>query len=317
MNVLWLSAEDAAETAIVPRLEAAGADLDRVDILDHVLVGDKEVPLVLPDHLDLVGRLIAERGVELVVADPLNGFILARLDSHVDADLRASLLYPLKKLTEATGAAVLCVRHLNKSSGGKAVYRCGGSIDFTGAARVSLLVGTDPDDDTRRALAVTKSTVGPIQPAIEYQIDTVSPESTGDMVSRVRWGRTCELTAQDLGSAPTPKRGRPAAARDEAADFLRDTLGAGPVSAKDVEAGAIREGISPATLRAARERLGVLTPRVNRRSMWRLPDPTCGEFPSPPNLQQVGENSGESGVSAGGISSKLPADLFPDERGDE
>ena len=124
-NVLWLSAEDGADTATKPRLEAAGADLDRVYILDHVQVGDRRMPLVLPDRLDLIRQTIIERNIEFLVLDPLNGFVSSRLDRHVDADLRANLLYPLKTLAETTGTLILLIRHLNKGTGAKAVYRPG------------------------------------------------------------------------------------------------------------------------------------------------------------------------------------------------
>ena len=53
----------------------------------------------------------------------------------------------------------MLIRHLNKSGGGHAMYRGGGSIGIIGAARSAFLIARDPDDETgaRRIFAVTKS----------------------------------------------------------------------------------------------------------------------------------------------------------------
>ena len=78
------------------------------------------------------------------------------MNSHRDQDVRRALA-PLAKLAEDTGAAVLIVRHLNKSSGGNPLYR-GGSIGIIGAARSALLVASHPEDESRRVLATLKAT---------------------------------------------------------------------------------------------------------------------------------------------------------------
>jgi hypothetical protein len=47
-------------------------------------------------------------------------------------------------MAERTGAAVVLVRHLNKTPGGNVLYRGGGSIGIIGAARSGLVVGRHP-----------------------------------------------------------------------------------------------------------------------------------------------------------------------------
>jgi hypothetical protein len=56
---------------------------------------------------------------------------------------------------------VVVIRHLNKTTGGPALYRGGGSIGIIGAARIALLVGRDPADEARNVLAAIKTNIGP------------------------------------------------------------------------------------------------------------------------------------------------------------
>src|SRR5262249_22936941 len=148
---------DAADT-IRPRLEAAGADLDRIHIFHAVRREGHEVIPSLPENLPELERAIRDRHAELVVIDPLMAYLGGGVDAHRDQDVRRALA-PLAKMVERTGAAGLAVRHLNKggASGGNPLYRGGGSIGIIGAARSGLLVARDPDDPERRVFAVTKS----------------------------------------------------------------------------------------------------------------------------------------------------------------
>ena len=104
-------------------------------------------------------------GEKLLVIDPLMAF-LGRdrhgksIDAHRDQSIRM-LMSEFKSLAERTGAAVVVVRHLNKTAGVSAVYRGGGSIGITGAARGVILAGKHPYDSDRRVLAVVKSNLGP------------------------------------------------------------------------------------------------------------------------------------------------------------
>src|SRR5436309_1567140 len=64
-NVIILHGEDAAEDTIVPRLQACGADLDRVfhfsrDFIDHT------GPFRLPLHTDFLDRALDESHAALV-----------------------------------------------------------------------------------------------------------------------------------------------------------------------------------------------------------------------------------------------------------
>ena len=169
-SVLVLSAEDGAGDTIRPRLEAAGADLERVQIWHCNLDDDaSEMLPSLPEDIGLLANLIQEHEVALVTIDPLMAYLSANTHSFRDQDVRRALA-PLAKVGEATGAAIVLVRHLNKAPGGAAIYRGGGSIGIIGAARSGLLVAKHPDDETRRVLASTKSNLGPPPPSLAYRL---------------------------------------------------------------------------------------------------------------------------------------------------
>jgi hypothetical protein len=201
-RVLLLSAEDGVEDTIVPRLVVAGANLANVDILDHVNDGTGPRPVELPGDLPRIRELVKGEGHALVVIDPLMAFLAGEVNAHRDQDVRRAL-HPLKLMAEATGAAVLVVRHLNKMTGASALYRGGGSIGIVGAARAGLLVAPDPDDETetRRVLAVTKSNLAAKPPSLAYRI-------VGDDLydnAKVAWEGASEHTAEGLLGRPVER----------------------------------------------------------------------------------------------------------------
>lgn len=244
-GVLVLSAEDGAGDTIRPRLEAAGADLERVQIWDANLDDDgSEMLPSLPEDIGLLAGLIQEHGVAMVTIDPIMAYLGAKTNSYRDQDVRRALA-PLAKIGEATGAAIVLVRHLNKAMGGSAIYRGGGSIGIVGAARSGLLVGRDPEHEERCILASTKSNLGPAPPSLAYRL-----EGHVNGAGYVVWEGVTTHTADALVSQPQGDEER--TARDDAVDFLRDVLVAGPMPAKDVQRQAREAGISEMTLRRAK-----------------------------------------------------------------
>ena len=183
-GVVLLSAEDGLEDTIRPRLDAAGADTERIVALSMIGVGTRAERLVsLTQDLDAIEAAIRRVGAALVVIDPLMAFLTGKTDSHKDQDIRRALA-PLAALAERTGAAVLIVRHLNKSAGGNALYRGGGSIGIIGAARAGLVVAPDPEDPERRILAANKHNLSGAAPSLVFRV-----EAAPNGAARVAWGQ--------------------------------------------------------------------------------------------------------------------------------
>ncbi len=272
-GVVVVSAEDGLADTIVPRLVAAGADLSRIVAIDKAPDEEGGHPFVIPDDMPFLERAIADADARLVVIDPLMAFLSGSTNSHRDQDVRRALAR-VHDLAERAGAVLWVVRHLNKTTGGPAVYRGGGSIGIIGAARSGLLVARDPDNDEARVLASTKSNLCAPPPSLSWHL-----KNTESGVARVVWDGPSEHGADALLSLPTS--GDERTSREEAKDFLRDFLAAGPVGAKEAQSAARESGISDATLRRARLDLGVVLERAGfqGRSMWSLPPTLVHEPP--------------------------------------
>lgn len=258
-GVVVLSAEDDAADTIRPRLEAAGADIDRVAVfrLDNLPDLDEE-------GLARIAEAIAAVDAKLVIVDPLMAFIPEKRDTHRDHHIRRALR-PLSALCERTGVAVLVIRHLNQSGGTNAKYRGGGSIGITGAARSVMLAAEDPDNADGFVLARVKGNLAPPWASLSYKL-----VSAGDCPV-VEWTGTSQHTAAALLAAQiaTPTR------IDEAMDFLAEELSEGRRPQKDVAAKAGGKGISERTLDRAKADLGIVSGKdaFDGQWYWSLPTP--------------------------------------------
>lgn len=251
--VLLISAEDDVEDTIVPRLRAAGAALERVFLLTSG--ADPTQPFDLGVDLDALETFVRERGVRVVVLDPLAAFLPDKADSHSDHSVRKSL-YPLHLLAGRTGAAVIAVRHLSKSAT-KAIYAGNGSIGMIAAARAGFLVRVHPTDENARILAPIKCNLTAKPATLAYRITW--DEANG--VGRIAWEGAVDVSAQDAmdGEQGADER----TARDDAADFLLQVADQ-PLRWQEIATRGRKEGHPEITLRRARggALVKITTPRA-------------------------------------------------------
>ena len=272
-SVVLLSAEDAADDTIRPRLDAAGADPSRVVIFDGVASIDDHgntttrLPSI-PADLDRLEEIVTDEGASLVIVDVLTAFLGSKVDGHRDQDIRSALM-PLARMAERTGACIVCIRHLNKAGGSNPLYRGGGSIGIIGAARLGLLVGADPEDEERRILAVSKSNLAASPPALAYRL-VDCPEHH---CARVRWEGATDHKAADL------LVGRDQMDQDhrDTTNVLSEILSDGPLWAKECFDRMAEAGFSKDQAKRAKAKLGVLTHKVGKPGdaesgwKWELP----------------------------------------------
>jgi hypothetical protein len=307
--VLLMSAEDGLADTIRPRLDAAGADPAKVHVWVEVHdVGPDAKPRRRPPSLpEDIGRLeehVRRLGIRLVIIDVLAAYLAPTVNAHHDQDVRR-VLHRLMVMAERTRCTVLVLRHLNKSGGGKAIYRGGGSIGIVGAARVGLMVGVDPEDDTRNVLAVVKCNLAVKPRALAYRIDPAPLHGCGV----IRWLGHSHHTADALalGPQPEPEDGQPRP-RDAAAGFLIDLLTEGPRSVQDVKSEAQAAGIAWRTVRRAQEELGVAPRKVgkpgDREQWWEW------GLPTPEDV-----HSAEDGLRVTRRTSSDPVDIFDEDDG--
>lgn len=265
-----VSFEDDVASTLRPRLEAAGADLGRVVAVEVGSDADGWAePTITPEGLAAVEQAVREVGAAVVLFDPLVAALAPETNSHRDQDVRRALAM-LRRLAEATTAAVVAIRHLNKREGGPAIHRGGGSVAFGAAARAVHLVARDPDspESTGRILAPVKMNLAAEPPALRFRL-----EPHAETV-RIGWQGACAHTAASLLAIPEGFEQRSALA--EAEDLLRERLADGPAPSRDIEAEArnVGSGVSRRTLMRARARLGVRA--LKRDDGWYLELPGKG-----------------------------------------
>jgi hypothetical protein len=250
-GVVLLSAEDGIADTIRPRLDAAGADVDRIVAVEAIrTVGDhgRESARTFDLSRDLPALEWAIQSVDgcrLVVIDPVTAY-LGGVDSHKNAEIRG-LLAPLGAIAEQHRVAVVAVTHLNKSGGGPAIYRTMGSLAFAAAARAAWAVSKDKDDPRRRLVLPLKNNIAPDMGGLAYRIEPVG--AGGCPV--VTWEPDpVNVSADDALAADRGDDER--TERDDAAEWLRDYLGDGPKLARDVLTESKAAGFSKRTIDRAK-----------------------------------------------------------------
>lgn len=274
-SVVVVATEDSWAHTIVPRLMAAGADLDRVLRVEAYSPEGFEDQLSLPADLPGLKRICGQEDVGLIILDPLMSAVDHKLDTHKDREVRKAL-DPLVRLAEATDSTVQGLIHLNKTGTTDPLNAVMGSKAFAAVARSVLTAMVDEDEKGRYLLGNPKNNLGPSNlPSQLYKITGERVGETGDgepvWTSKIEWLGEDERTIGDVMQERAQRAGGSKAA--ECAGWLREYLqeAGRPVPKADVAAAAGAEGYSASTLDRARKKAGVLvtnTSTVPRTSLW-------------------------------------------------
>lgn len=267
MNVLFASLEDDPEDTLAPRFDAAGADPQRVAIID----GKNDTPFTFTEHDVFLERTIVQHEALVVAVDPLPAAISADTNSHNDAEMRR-MLSPVSRLCHRTGASLIGIRHLKKGASTKAIMAGAGALSAGAAARVVLVIGPDPDDADCRLLAVTKCNIGPTAKTVRFRITSIMGPHGSQPV--IVWEGESDISADDLMEAREAAREPDGTVDAEA--FLRGALEGMPgMSSKELFGLARNEGLNQRTLQRAAKRLGLVHERTgtgkSHTSVWRFP----------------------------------------------
>jgi hypothetical protein len=284
-DVLFLSAEDDPADTLRPRLEAAGADLRRVHVIDGVVTGytgdgnrQERIFCLERDVQALELKLRQLPDVAAVFVDPITAY-LGDTDSHKNAEVRG-LLAPLSEMAARHNAAIIAVSHLSKAGGAQALMRVIGSLAFVAAARAAYLVAADPEDKGRRLFLPLKNNLGPDAVGLAFRIEGVTVASTAGPLetSRVAWDpEPVSITADDAMQAETAPGGTSAV--DEARDWLREILADGPMPSSGIFERAEAEGFSKRTLKRAERELGIKPAKAGMNGGWSWSLPKSAKIP--------------------------------------
>ena len=173
-DVIYISAEDSLADTIRPRLEAAGADLDRVHVIEAVNdhLGPRPFNLVVDlGRLDQSLQAICKP--RLVIIDPINACLSSTdvrpFNANNVTQVRA-LIHRLEALAAKHRVAVVCVTHFTKAKGGGALSRVTGSFAFVAAARSVFTVTRKDDDPDIQIFAPVKNNLGRDVDALAFRI---------------------------------------------------------------------------------------------------------------------------------------------------
>lgn len=210
VTTLYLSVENSAEYVTKPRFDALGGNSKRFHTLKSA---------VTLSDIAALENAVAAKNAGLLIIDPIQSYLGAAVDAHRANEVRP-VMDGLVRLAERHALSVLIIRHLAKSSGGRAIHAGIGSIDFTAAVRSELMAGTAPDEPGNRALVPIKNSVGRHGESLRYDI------VGDDMAAKLVWRGISELTSADL-RAPEGNR-KSETQIDRARKYLLEALANGP-----------------------------------------------------------------------------------------
>ena len=266
-NVLIWSSEDDPRDTLIPRLIAAGADLNHVHIVEsvnHSKTGKrtfdpaKDFPL-LKAAVNQIGTVVFM--VIDSVADAVAG------DAGKNNQVRRALS-PVKDFAEEMGIAVLGITHFNKGTSGRAMSRIIDSVAFVGLPRIVMVAFKKKGNGS--LIMRAKSNIGPDNGGYEFYT-FVEPLIGYDGISanRVGWKGFIEGSADEHLQEAESAFVEPESERERAEQFLLDELDDGMRKESSVISDKAKSvGISSNALFRAREALGIKSKRIGK--VWYL-----------------------------------------------
>lgn len=273
-DVVIMASED-SETKIRRRLEAAGADLDRVYLPVKRTSDGITLPISIHDDLDTLTALLTNIEPGLVIFDPIKDFLGDGINTDREDEVRP-VLTPLLKLTEDCGAAVVGLHHLNKSLKGDFLTRLTGSGAFKNVSRSVIGVAHELSTD-RRLVQLVKSNDGELaRSAFQARVIGVDITIDGRTEKVGKWiMEGVSLSDLDTVLAAKERGGGGGSAAERAKDALARYLGSADKPSDEVKQAVAKQlNISEETVKRAFREMGGKATRTKEkpsRTLWRLP----------------------------------------------
>ena len=249
VNVIYQTAEDGLADTVKPRLELAGADCERIIVIDE---SDKSLSMV-DERLE---EAIVRTGARLLILDPIQAYLGGGMDMNRANEAR-DMTKKLGALAEKTKCAIILIGHMNKASGNKAAYRGMGSIDFFAVARSVLLVGRVEGEPNTRAVVQIKNNLAAFGHPKAFALSEEGFQWIGDY----------EITVDEVLGGIAPKANK----MEQAKQMLRELAETqNAVLSNEIFDRADELGISKRTLENAKKELGIRARKINNAWYWEL-----------------------------------------------
>lgn len=284
-NVAYIAAEESARYTIGPGLLAAGADMSRIHFPSVYHDGQAAQLLSILDEQALSDYCL-QRGIRVVIVDPLMSTITGTADINKNNEVRAQVA-PWSRIADRIDGITLGVAHLRKSGTGDVVAAVTGSSAFGELARAVFGFAKNHENDTR-VMSQHKNSTGYEDLSVTYQIESetvlVASGETAEVGTFVITGDS-EITVEDILSDSTMGNG----ANLECQRWLEDYLTQqGASASKEVKAEAHKAiGVSASSVERAAKKLKVIVESNGfpRRTYWSMPDAVTSADPSQPRQQ--------------------------------
>jgi len=220
-DVVYLSSEDSLSKVLRPRLEAAGADLNRIHTWTVKRRRTKKGELVeqevsLEDVDAIVHAIDQMPDLRLLIIDPVTAF-LGSADANDNGEVRR-VLNEVVKIAESKRFCVIFITHQKKSVA-TAINSTMGAQSFVAVARIVNGLFKDPDDEEKRTrcLVPFKNNHGPDVTGKRFRIQT--RDGVREHLS-IAWDAAPETrSADDIMAASQSMNGH--AGRETAAEQSR------------------------------------------------------------------------------------------------
>lgn len=249
MNIIYQTAEDGLADTVKPRLESAGADCEKIAVID-----ESEKTLSMID--ERLEEALLKTNAKLLILDPIQAYLGGGIDMNRANEAR-DMTKKLGLLAEKYQCAIVLIGHMNKAAGNKAAYRGMGSIDFFAVARSVLLVGRIEGQANIRAVVQIKNNLAAFGHPKAFMLSE----------SGFQWLGDYDITADEVLGGVAPK-----ANKLEQAKQLLQRLAE---SNKTMQSNKIfdlaeEEGISKRTLENAKKELDIKAKKIKNLWYWEL-----------------------------------------------
>lgn len=249
-NVIYQCAEDNLADTIKPRLLSADADCSKI-----AYIVDENFELSFEDKR--IESAIQQTKAKLFIIDPLQAFLVQDTDMQSASRMR-SALRKLADVAERNNCAIVLVGHLNKSNGGKNLYRGLGTIDIAAIARSVLMIVRDSNSPEIRYMTPIKSSLAPEGDAIGFSFSNNSG---------FQWLGKCKINSENIKSINVTVETK----QEKAERILTDILSSEDLPSTYIIEHLKKFGISQRTTENAKAKLRIHAFRKDDAWYWQLP----------------------------------------------
>jgi energy-coupling factor transporter ATP-binding protein EcfA2 len=261
-DVLYVVNEDSLEYTVVPRLIAAGADLERVHFT-RARIGDQYDRVQFPTDCARIAEAAEHFHAVAAFFDPITSNLTAKKN---DQDEMRSVLERLRRTTEQAGIAGIGLAHTRKAMSTNVLDAIMGSVELGNVTRSVMGVVADPDEDGAVVLSQEKNNLGRMDlESFRYKISSalLAADDTSDQIEtgRLEWLTPTDRKTSDIlhDQIATPFVSKTTV--EEAMEFLRTYLMSkgGQALRGEIINTAQKEGFSRPTVERAAKRMKIVS----------------------------------------------------------